>query len=169
MITDSDADDVDDAGVDVDEELDGDPFDAEPADEQPAGPQYPNADAWLRGWLLNVWQPTIPPGANDTFQSNAPPPTHWCPRWWLHPEAVVRIEALWRTWEDAQPDAYRGMALWFRDQFDHHWPRLVGTPGPFMYCTNDTHRAPMQLRAIPVGVHLADDGTESEDNTDQQT
>ncbi|WP_176451756.1 DUF4913 domain-containing protein [Enemella dayhoffiae] len=157
---DLETDDVDHDDSDTEHVDDADPFDsdseAQAEEPAPAGPKFPNADAWLRGWLLNVWQPPNPPGATDQHTSKAPPMWHWCPRWWLHPEAVVRIEALWRTWEDAQPDAYRGMALWLRDQFDHHWPRIVGNPGPLMYCTAEVHRPLPILRAIPAGVHLAD-------------
>lgn len=28
----------------------------------------------------------------------------WCPQWWRHAEAIVRLEALWRSWEHLRLD-----------------------------------------------------------------
>lgn len=80
---------------------------------------------------------------------------YWCPRWWLHPEAVNRIEALWRTWEQLRTDPMMGMSAWWRDHFDHHWDRLVGSGGVFAYCTPTLHRDGPTLAAIASPAHVS--------------
>jgi hypothetical protein len=40
----------------------------------------------------------------------------WCPQWWDHPEAVMRIEGMWRAWEQMRKaDAALGIAAWFTE------------------------------------------------------
>ena len=161
----TDHDAADDPFEDIDQD---DPFAV--VDDPPAtdpsgdttGPEapsthFPNADTWLREWLLLVWQaPTTPSARPEHSALSSADTYHWCPKWWAHPEAVNRIEALWRSWEKMRVDPFMGMALWFRDQFDHHWPRLVNTGGPFTFCTPTVHRDLPMWQAIPIDTHLAD-------------
>ncbi|HEY1156487.1 MAG TPA: DUF4913 domain-containing protein, partial [Arthrobacter sp.] len=44
----------------------------------------------------------------------------WCLEWYFHPEAVSRVEALWRAWEHLRLDGATGISVWFRDHADHH-------------------------------------------------
>jgi hypothetical protein len=59
----------------------------------------------------------------------------WCPRWEQHPEAVVRLEALWRSWEHLRLDPALGISVWLRDHLDHHYPILLDPHGPFRGCS----------------------------------
>lgn len=49
----------------------------------------------------------------------------WAADWWRYPEAVSRIEALWRAWEHLRLDPATGMSVWFRDHADHHMRVLM--------------------------------------------
>jgi hypothetical protein len=54
----------------------------------------------------------------------------WAADWWKYPEAVSRLEALWRSWEVARLDPL-AMSAWWRDEVDHHMPILMAQDGPF--------------------------------------
>ncbi|MDQ0867478.1 NADH:ubiquinone oxidoreductase subunit [Arthrobacter globiformis] len=65
----------------------------------------------------------------------------WCIESYFHPEAVSRIEALWRAWEHLRLDGATGISVWWRDHADHHMNVLLDarpvlqmrhakTPGP---------------------------------------
>lgn len=60
---------------------------------------------------------------------------HWCPQWWLHEEAISRLEALWRSWEHLRLDPALGMSVWWRDHADHHMAALFDADGPFKSCS----------------------------------
>ncbi|WP_370460793.1 DUF4913 domain-containing protein [Pseudarthrobacter sp. GA104] len=49
----------------------------------------------------------------------------WCPRWWNRPEAISRLEALWRAWEHLRLDGATGMTVWWRDHATHHMGILL--------------------------------------------
>ena len=55
-------------------------------------PAYPNSATWVARWLC----PNLEREIKRTFE--------WCPQWWDHPEAVQRIEALWRARVDRIDD-----------------------------------------------------------------
>ncbi|MBH0774946.1 DUF4913 domain-containing protein [Nocardia sp. NEAU-351] len=58
----------------------------------------------------------------------------WCPQWWRHPEAFVRLEALWRAWEYWRTNASVGLSTWFLEHADPQMAKLFDTSGPFKYC-----------------------------------
>lgn len=66
----------------------------------------------------------------------------WCRKWYLHPEAVSRVEALWRAWEHLRLDAATGASVWWRDHADPHMGVLLSTKGPFHACSSTTHYTP---------------------------
>ncbi|CAI9411746.1 DUF4913 domain-containing protein [Aestuariimicrobium sp. T2.26MG-19.2B] len=105
---------------------------------------YESADQWLREWMLPNWRPPL---GELKYR--------WCPRWWLHPEAVNRIEALWRAWEHLRNDGLLGASVWWRDHFTHHWGTLTGTDGPFAACKNGDHKQADPLQAPPAVVNLS--------------
>ncbi|MEP6463018.1 MAG: DUF4913 domain-containing protein [Frankiaceae bacterium] len=80
-------------------------------------------------------------------------PVKWCPQWWDHPEAVLRLEALWRSWEAHRLDPDRGIAVWLRDFADPQLTALLHDTGTFAACNPDKHspRAPLPLAAAPAG------------------
>jgi len=55
----------------------------------------------------------------------------WSARWWEVPEAVSRLDALWRAWEALRLEPTFGMSVWWRDHADHHMRILMDPDGPF--------------------------------------
>ena len=55
----------------------------------------------------------------------------WCPQWYLHPEAVARLEALWKAFEHLRHDPPLGAAIWWRDYTDPTMTALTAPDGPF--------------------------------------
>jgi len=51
----------------------------------------------------------------------------WCPQWWRHPQAVSRLEALWRVWEVCRQLDGEVPARWWWQHFD---PDLRGPQPP---------------------------------------
>lgn len=84
-----------------------------------------------------------------TFVRRATQTMRWCPSWWDHPEAYIRLEALWRTWEVHRLDAQRGMAVWFRDFVDGQLLTLFSHSGPFEECSAQEHRERKPLPVTP--------------------
>lgn len=80
----------------------------------------------------------------------------WCPQWWRHPEAIIRLEALWRAWEHLRLEPATGMSVWLRDHADHHMTVLLDPDGPFKDCRPDKgHGArlePLPLDQPPEGL-----------------
>jgi hypothetical protein len=78
----------------------------------------------------------------------------WCPRWWDHPEAVFRLEALRRAWVELAPEPGSAMSLWIRDHLDPRLRELLSPLGPFADCSaNDrprAHAAHTPLPPLPV-------------------
>ncbi|WP_214404791.1 DUF4913 domain-containing protein [Pseudonocardia lacus] len=64
----------------------------------------------------------------------------WCPRWWEHPEAVFRFEALHRAWTELAPEPGVAMSLWIRDHLDPCLRELLSPLGPFVDCTHTERR-----------------------------
>jgi len=99
-------------------------------------PLYPNVEAWVAGWFA----PTFARRLGTT---------RWCARWWLHTEAIVRLEALWRSWETLRLDPNLGMATWLRDHLDPQRAVLMGDSGPFQACEGTEHNPPPDLPVLP--------------------
>ena len=100
---------------------------------------YPGVEQFVR----EVFAPTFVRRTTADFR--------WCPQWWRHPEAIMRMEALWRTWEVLRRDPQSGMALWLREHADHHLPILTGAAGPFAECDPREHfdSNPSELPTAP--------------------
>jgi hypothetical protein len=102
----------------------------------------------VRGWLA----PTI------SLELTATSP-YWCREWWLHHEAVARLDALWRAWEfyrEQTNPAPAGMSLWWRDHANPHLELLLMSPrSPFRLCTRGIHTAqpdpPLPVSPPPAG------------------
>lgn len=101
--------------------------DAEPAspDEvegEPVQTYYGSADEFMREWLSHMYSRQV---------SGRGSPRVWRDDWWRVPEAVSRIDALWRAWEHLRLDPATGMSVWWRDHADHHMAVLLDPQGPF--------------------------------------
>ncbi|MGX1976869.1 DUF4913 domain-containing protein [Streptomyces kronopolitis] len=74
----------------------------------------------------------------------------WCPAWWRHPEAVTRLTALWRSWENLRLDPAVGISMWFLHHCDPHLRVLMDPDtGPLTACQPGGHGA-YALAPLPV-------------------
>ncbi|WP_245596392.1 DUF4913 domain-containing protein [Nocardioides alkalitolerans] len=129
----ADADlDVDRAG-DVDPELAdmvGEPDQSDPPDGAAAAGgdelYYGSVDEFVREYLIGTYRRSI------NGRSRV-----WAARWWEFPEAIIRLEALWRAWEHLRLDPTTGMSVWWRDHADHHMAILMDPDGPFAAANPD--------------------------------
>lgn len=108
---------------------------------EPEPPLCPDVQTWVE----HVYAPTYIRKITQTQR--------WCPSWWAHPEAIVRLTALWRTWEVARAsEDDTAMADWVRAYLDAINPVLLAADaGPFASCAPDRHseQAPMPLTSPP--------------------
>ncbi|MGF1660984.1 MAG: DUF4913 domain-containing protein [Kineosporiaceae bacterium] len=74
----------------------------------------------------------------------------WCPQWWRHAEAVIRLEGLWRAWEQLRTDPAFGMSTWYRDHADPHMAVLLDPDGPFRRCSPDRGHSPDTTGPLPM-------------------
>ena len=81
---------------------------------------YGSVDEFLREYLRSVYRRKID-GKNRV----------WAAEWWKYDEAVIRLEALWRSWEFLRRDPSTGMSVWWRDHADTHMAVLMDQQGPF--------------------------------------
>lgn len=86
----------------------------------------------------------------------------WCREWWRHPAAIVRLDALWRSFEALRLDPATGMSVWLRDHADVHMAVLLdGNDGPFKGCKPDEHDDArdriLPVRTPPPGLFTEDD------------
>ncbi len=82
---------------------------------------------------------------------------HWCPRWWMHAEAIWRLETLWRSWEAHRLQA-TGMTMWSME-LDRQLPALIGPDGPFGSChLADGSRSALHEEPRSTQADLAPDG-----------
>lgn len=68
----------------------------------------------------------------------------WCPRWWLHADAVAHLYGLWMAWQELT-DPRQGLcgpAIWHRDHLGPALRSLRDPSGPFAGCRPGTHRTP---------------------------
>ena len=106
---------------------------------------YPSVDVFVRDQLAPSYRRNLD-GRNRT----------WCPQWWRHPEAIARLEALWRAWEHLRLEPATGMSIWLRDHADHHMTVLLDPDGPFKGCSPEKGHGerldPLPLEDAPPGL-----------------
>jgi len=66
----------------------------------------------------------------------------WCTRWYDHDEAVSRLEALRRAWEEHVVKPGAGMSTWYLTHYGPHITALTAPGGPFWQCSPDTTNPP---------------------------
>lgn len=71
----------------------------------------------------------------------------WCPEWYKHPEALIRMEAIWRAWEHLRLEPALGVSTWWLNHADPHMRILMDKEGPFKKCAYDGHKTPTPARA----------------------
>ena len=73
----------------------------------------------------------------------------WSPEWWSHPEALTRIEALWKRFEQLRlkdPETY--VETFLRTHCDYHMKRLMDPNGGFSQCVKGDYPT-VPLRSKP--------------------
>ncbi|MET9215810.1 MULTISPECIES: DUF4913 domain-containing protein [unclassified Nocardia] len=86
---------------------------------------YPNVFDFVNDYLSRVYSRQVT-DISDTV---------WCTEWWRHPEAAVRLHALWQAWEHFRLEGGPGISVWFLDHADPHMAKLFDPRGPFKYCS----------------------------------
>jgi hypothetical protein len=129
--TEPDIDDEPGPGVEDDHERAG------AAGGEPGAPVFATLEEWVEKYLLNVYRRSV----DGTAMT-------WCREWWRHPEAYLRLDALWRAWEYLRQQPATGMAVWMRDYCDPHMAVLLSESGPFKGCEPTRHSA-YELRPLP--------------------
>ncbi|MGA4562408.1 DUF4913 domain-containing protein, partial [Uniformispora flossi] len=75
----------------------------------------------------------------------------WCPEWWRHPEAIVRLGAMWRAFEYLRVDAALGMSTFWLHHADPHMRVLMDPEfGPFALCDPREGHAVRELEPLPM-------------------
>jgi len=102
---------------------------------------FPSVVEWVEQWLLPMWRRR---------------PQRWCPSWWMHPEAVARLDAMWQAWEQLRQVPGVGPSTFLRDHLDPHMAVLTSNEGPFARCTADSghgedQRGPLPFTPTPTG------------------
>lgn len=90
-------------------------------------PVFPTLTDWVEQYYLPVF--TRPIGGT----------IRWCDQWHAHPEATLRLEALWRSWETLRLDPNLGMTTWLTHYADHLVATLLASHGPFARCGPQRH------------------------------
>lgn len=107
--------------------------------EQDSETVFPNMGEFVHSWLLRVINRTV--DNQNTF---------WCSEWWKHPEAVCRLDTLWRSWEEERNNMST-FTNWWRDRLDYHMSVLMSPTGPFRYCSDGFHDSASYARdAFPI-------------------
>lgn len=135
--------DVDERTGEVDPQAPSEPIEEEPE------LYFGSVDEFVREYLRNVYRRRI------NGRSRV-----WAARWWEYDEAVIRLEALWRSWEFLRRDPATGMSVWWRDHADHHMPALFDPDGAFAgvdvddLANQNAVGEPLPYEAPPQGLFL---------------
>ena len=86
----------------------------------------------------------------------------WCPEWWRHPGAIMRLDALHRSFEALRQDPGTGMSTWILHHADPHMVALTNPQGVFKGCSVEGGHDANRERDItiippPAGLFTADD------------
>lgn len=112
------------------------------APDEPPPPRYATLDEFVQEFLLEMLWTDVEVSSRT-----------WCPEWWKHPAAIVRLEALHRSFEHLRLDPSTGMSVWLRDHADYHMGVLTDPNGLFKGCSNskghDIKRTRIIASALP--------------------
>lgn len=113
---------------------------------------YPTLPEFVEEFLVPTYRRWI--GGVGGRNPNGEDSFWWDAKWWLHPEAVQRLEALWRAFEHLRRDPALGMSVWWRDHADHHMPILLSKFGPFGASKDANERGePLPHTPPPAGIY----------------
>jgi hypothetical protein len=112
-----------------------------------AGPQlfFGSVDEFLREKLRFTYARRVGPQGS----------MRWAADWWRYPEAISRLDALWRAWEALRLEGTFGMSMWWRDHADHHMRMLMSPEGPFAAARDQNGEGePLPYTAPPTGMFI---------------
>ncbi|WP_331766012.1 DUF4913 domain-containing protein [Embleya sp. NBC_00896] len=99
---------------------------------------FPSLEAFVSGYIAPIF-PIDP--SRDVHA--------WCPDWWRHPEAVVRLSAMWEAFEaSGTEDPWAGLERWYRDADLHLAELRDPVSGTFSRCS-PTHGHTEATAAMP--------------------
>lgn len=106
-----------------------------------------------------LWYPNVAEFVADRLAHLIPCPTPdsgqvWCSSWFRHAQALSRLDALWRAWENLRFDPALGISNWWTHYVDPHMRALMDpVTGPFARCA-DGHQnnEPLPLDPVPEGL-----------------
>ncbi|MEU5959207.1 DUF4913 domain-containing protein [Streptomyces sp. NPDC047525] len=102
--------------------------------------EFPTVDAFVTEYLA----PTI----RRNLLKNT---LTWCPDWWRHPEAVSRLTAIWRAWENLRLDPALGISTWWLHHCDPHLRVLMDPDtGPLSGCNPKKGHTRHALGPLPI-------------------
>jgi len=132
------------------EELELEDVPDQPPDEEPP-PRYATLDEFVQEFLLEMLWTDVEVSSKT-----------WCPEWWRHPAAIVRLEALHRSFEHLRLDPTTGISVWLRDHADYHMSLLTDPNGLFKGCSTNRGHDAQRNRVIaaapaPAGLFGIDD------------
>lgn len=79
----------------------------------------------------------------------------WDENWWMYPEAISRLDALWRAWEALRLEGTFGMSAWWRDHADHHMRMLMAPDGVFAASRSENAQGdPLPYKPPPPGMFV---------------
>ncbi len=113
---------ADDGLAELDRQFAGSAADSHALLQHPPSPAAGDEQAFLpcfgslEEWVADVFAATYARRSTPTFR--------WCAQWWRHPEAIARLEALWRSWEALRTDPLLGIASWHASHLDQQLPIL---------------------------------------------
>jgi len=104
---------------------------------------YRSVDEFVRGLVVPVFRRNVGPRAE----------ARWSARWWESAEAIMRLEAMWRSWENLRHDPATGVSNWLRDHADHHMGVLLSPTGPFARSQDEAKATdPLPYERAPEGL-----------------
>lgn len=118
----------------------------EPNEPEPETPQlyYGSVDEFVREFLVGTFRRKI----TKRYEG-----LRWSARWWESTEAIIRLEALWRSWEHLRLDPATGMSIWLRDHADYHLGILMSRDGIWSESTDAADiDQPLPYEAPPEGL-----------------
>lgn len=96
----------------------------------PPEPQFASVVEFVDNFIRPMYATT----ASKQDQAN------WSPRWYTHSEAVARLDALWRCYEEkrrANPNGF--LEEFLRVNADYHMRQLMSADGVFAQCRRDDY------------------------------
>lgn len=114
-------------------------------DPEPAPPplRYRTVDEFVQALVIPVFRRNVGPRHD----------ARWAARWWESAEAIMRLEAMWRSWESMSLNAATGVSVWLRDHADHHMAVLLSPTGPFARSLDEAKASdPLPYEPPPAGL-----------------